>query len=666
MDQLILFILLGLGPGALYAGLAQSLVLTHRGAGIINVSAGAMAMWGAYTFYGLRSGHLLLPLYYPGVGGPVPVIPAFLLSVALSALLGALIDVAVFKWLRKSAPLAKLVASVGLLLTVQALIVLRFGGTGQTAPPVLAGGSVHLFGGAVPLVRLEVAGLAVAVGLALTAVYRYSRFGLATRAAQEDEAEAMMSGLSPRRLSLLNTTFASALAGVVGILVAPMTQLDPTTLALAVVPALGAALIARFTSFTVAALAGLGMGALQAVALYLQTLSWFPTSNGLPMPGLADVLFFIVIAAALMWRGKSLPDRGSTVEPRLPPAPAPRRIARPTAIGVAIAAVALLVLPYDLRQGLINTLIAVIACLSLVVLTGYVGQVSLAQFAFAGLSGLVVSKLGINLGIGLPWAPLLGIAAAAVFGLVDVLPAMRVRGVHLAILTLAAAVALQNFGFHNPSWGASGLGSPVSPPKLFGINFGPSGAFPVHGDHPPSPLFGLVCLLVTAVCCVAVANLRRSGLGQRMLAVRSSERAAAAAGISVPAIKVTAFVMSAFLMGVVGVLTAYNFGSVDPANFGIVNTLVLIALAYLGGISVIKGTLIGGLLMSSGVAATIMEDYLGLPADYLLLFAGVSLVLTVTTTPGGIALAHRKSRHRDTPAAGSGTGPLPTVAEVSR
>nr|WP_237418529.1 ABC transporter permease [Actinomadura rayongensis] len=660
---MILFILLGAGPGALYAGLAQSLVLTHRGAGVINVGAGAMAMWGAYTFYGLREGHLLLPLVYPGLGGPVPVVPAFLLAVALSALLGALVDVAVLKWLRTSAPLAKLVAGVGLMLTVQALVVLRFGGTGQTAPQVLAGGSVRILGGAVPVVRLEVAGLALAAGFALAAAYRRTRFGLATRAAQENEAEAMMSGLSPRRLSLLNTTFAGALAGAVGILVAPMTQLDPTTLALAVVPALGAALIARFTSFTVAAAAGLGMGALQAVALYLQTLPWFPTSNGLPMPGLPDVLFFLVIAGALMWRGTSLPDRGAHIEPRLPPAPAPRRVARPTAIGVAVGAVALLILPFDLRQGLVNTLIAVIACLSLVVLTGYVGQVSLAQFAFAGLSGLVVSKIGIDLGIGPPWAPLLGVAAAAVFGLVDVLPAMRVRGVHLAILTLAAAVALQNFGFHNPSWGAGGLGSPVSSPVLFGIDFGPSGSFPLNAAHPPSPLFGLVCLLVTALCCVAVANLRRSGLGQRMLAVRSGERAAAAAGISVPAVKVTAFVISAFLMGVVGVLTAYNFGSVDPANFGIVNTLVLIALAYLGGISVIKGALIGGMLMSGGVAATIMEDYLGLPADYLLLFAGVSLILTVTTTPGGIALAHRKSRNG--PPAGKEPGRIAAVAEAA-
>ncbi|MFC6879409.1 ABC transporter permease [Actinomadura yumaensis] len=678
MDQVILFILLGLGPGALYAGLAQSLVLTHRGAGIINVSAGAMAMWGAYTFYGLREGHLLLPFFYPDLGGPLGVAPAFVVAVLLSALLGALIDVAVFAWLRGSAPLAKLVASVGLLLTVQAVIVLRFGGTGQTAPPVLAGGGIHMFGGTVPAVRLEVMAIAVVIGVALTAAYRYTRFGLATRAAQEDEAEAVMSGLSPRGLSLLNTTFAGALAGAVGILVAPMTQLDPTTLALAVVPALGAALIARFTSFTVAALAGLGMGALQSVALYLQTLSWFPTSKGLPMPGLPDVLFFIVIAAALMWRGNSLPGRGGHIEPRLPPAPAPRRIARPTAILVAIGAVALLVLPFDLRQGFVNTLIAVIACLSLVVLTGYVGQVSLAQFAFAGLSGLVVSKLGIHLGLGLPWAPLLGIAAAALFGLVDVLPAMRVRGVHLAILTLAAAVALQNFGFHNPSWGAGGLGSPVSSPVVFGVNLGPSGSFPLGGGHPPSPLFGLICLAVTALMCVAVANLRRSGLGQRMLAVRSSERAAAAAGISVPGIKVTAFVISAFIMGVVGVLTAYNFGSVDPANFGIVNTLVLIALAYLGGISVIKGALIGGMLMSGGVAATIMEDYIGLPADYLLLFAGVSLVLTVTTTPGGIALAHRRTGapgHGPAPTGsdpggtgtgGPGTGTAATVAEAAR
>ncbi|WP_194820491.1 ABC transporter permease [Nocardia sp. XZ_19_385] len=642
MNQLLLFILLGVGPGALYAGLAQSLVLTYRGAGVINVSAGAMAMWGAYSFYALREGHLLLPFFYPDLGGPIAVAPAFLIATVESALLGVFIDLLVFRPLRQAAPLAKLVSTVGILLTVQAVIVLRFGGQGQTAPAVLSGGTVTVFGGTVPIIRLETLVLVIVSALVLATVYRYSRFGLATRAAQEDEAEAVMAGLSPRTLSLINTTAAGGLAGVVGILVAPMTQLDPTTLTLSVVPALGAALIAKFSSFTVAAAGGIAMGAMQSVVTYLQTLPWFPTSAGLPMPGLADVAFFIVIAAALVWRGRSLPERGSYIEPRLPPAPAPKKIVKPAVVLATVAVVALVVLPFDLRQGLIITFIGLISCLSLVVLTGFVGQVSLAQYAFAGLSGLVVSKLAIHAGLGFPWGPIAGIAAATVFGFIDVLPATRVRGVHLAVLTLAAAVALQNFGFHNPSWGASGLGSPVSPPTIFGLNFGPTGSFPVNGEHQPSPLFGIVCLAVAVSMCVAVANLRRSGLGQRMLAVRSSERAAAAVGISVPGIKVTAFVISAFIMGVAGVLYAYNYGSVDPATFNIVNTLVLIALAYIGGITTIKGVVIASLLMAGGLASTIMENYIGLPSDYLLLFAGVSLVLTIAMNASGIAMARDK------------------------
>jgi branched-chain amino acid transport system permease protein len=638
MEQLLLFVVLGIGPGALIAGIALSIVLTYRGAGTINIAAGAVAMFGAYVYYGLRTGGYLF-LSALDLGGPLSTVPAFLVTVIVCGLGGALMDLTVFRPLRTASPLAKLVGTVGVLLTLQAVVILRFGGEGQSAPDVLKGGTIELFGGTVPVNRLLLVGIVVVAAVFLAAIYRYTRFGLATRAAQENEAEATLSGLSPNSLSMANSVAAWMLAGALGVLVAPLTQLDPSTLTLAVVPALGAALLARFESFTVATLAGIAMGAIRAVVTYLQTKPWFPQSGGLPMPGVPELIYFVVIAGALVWRGKSLPERGAFVEARLPAAPAPRRIALPALIVTVVCVVGLLTFPFDMRQALINSLIGVIACLSLVMLTGFVGQVSLAQYALAGVAGLVMSKLAIHAGIGFPIGPAIGIVAATALGMLAALPALRVRGVQLAVLTLAAAVAIASFGFDNPSWGAGGNGSPVPEPHLLGIDVGPRASFPINGDQLPSPVFGFLCLAVVIGLAMLVASVRRSGLGQRMLAVRSNERAAAGAGVSPRTVKLTAFGLSAMIAAVAGTLYGYNFGSVDATRFSSLNTLALIAFAYIGGITTIKGAVIAGLLITEGLMGHIGEKYIGIPGSYQLLLAGVSLVLTVAMNPSGIALA---------------------------
>jgi branched-chain amino acid transport system permease protein len=637
MESLLLFVLLGIGPGGLIAGIALSVVLTYRGSGVINIAAGAMAMVGAYLFYGLRTdGYVLFSVF--DLGAPLSTAPALLLTLALCAALGWVFDAVVYRPLRTSPPVAKLVASVGVLLFLQAVIVLRFGGNGQAAPQVLGGGAVDMLGGAVPTSRFILMGMVLAVAAGLAAIYRYTRFGLATRAAQEHETEAMHAGLSPSRLSGVNGMLAAVVAGALGVIVAPLTQLDPITLTLAVVPALGAALLARFTSFTVAALAGLGMGVIQAVVTYLQTKAWFPTTGGLPMPGVPQLIYFLIIAVALIWRGKSLPVRGSLVEPRLPAAPVPVRLLRPAAIGAVVVVIAFLLLPYDFRQALIISLIGSVACLSLVVVTGFVGQVSLAQFALAGVSGLTVSKFATDLGIGFPLGPLAGIVVATLFGLVMALPVLRVRGVQFTIVTLAAAVAIEAFGFDNASFGGGVNGSPVPEPTLFGLDLGTRADFPINGGQLPSPVFGFGCLAVLIVVALAVGLLRRSSLGQEMLAVRSSERASAGSGLSPGWVKLVAFGIGGAIAAVAGVLYAYNFGSVDTGHFGLLNALSLVAFAYLGGITTIKGSLIAGFLITGGVGSHILEAWFGVPTDYQLLVAGIALVATIVMNPSGIAL----------------------------
>ena len=628
MDQVLLFALLGLGTGALIAGLALGVVLTYRGSGIINLATGAVAMVAGYSFWSLKSG------FY---GFTMGTAPALVVTIFVSVLVGVLMEVLVFRPLRTASPLAKLVASLGILLTLQAAMLLGFGTSAKQPPDIFPTNTVTVFDVTIPVNRFWLAGVVIVIAIVLVALYRWTRFGLATRAASENEVAGMLAGLSPNRLSMANTVLAAVVAGGMGVLAAPLVQLDSTSLPLQIVPALAAALFARFTSLGIACIAGLLIGIAQSLLYYASTLSWFPTDNGNALPGMQALLTFVIIVIALFWRGSSLPGRGELVEKRLPAAPRPERVLRPAAFFGPFAVLLLIVLPYDYRQALMLSLIGMVVCLSLVVITGFVGQVSLAQVALAGVSGFVVSHLIVDAGVGFPWGPLAGSVAAAALGLLVGASALRVRGVSLAVVTLAAAVAIEQFGFNNTTWGAGSTGSPVEQPTLAGLKIGSNAAFRGIDDKLPSPVLGFVFVFVVIILCLFVANLRRSTLGQRMLAVRSNERAAAAAGVSVRNVKFVAFALSSFIAGTAGWMYAYNFGSVSASRFGILIALAFVAFAYIGGITMVSGAVFGGLIATEGLFPHFFESMLGISGTWTLLFGGLVLIVNLIAFPEGVA-----------------------------
>src|SRR5215210_5849737 len=436
MKDIILFVLLGLGAGAVIAGIAMAVVVTYRGSGIINLSTGAISMVAAYSFWSLKSG------YFHVTFGTVP---AAAVTMLVAILVGVFSELLVFRPLRTSSPLAKLVASLGILSILQATMLLWFGSASQSIPSVFPKNFVHVFGTPFPVSRFWMAGLVVLAAVALTALYRWTRFGLATRAAAENEVYGMLAGLSPSQLSMANTVLASALAGAMGIVAAPLAQADSSTLVLFVVPALAAALFAGFTSLGIACIAGFGVGIGQSLMSYVSTLSWFPTDKGNPLPGVQALLTFVLLVVALSLRGRRLPTRGELVEKRLPTAPRPQQLAQPAALLAVVGVALLVVLPFGYRQALMLSLVGMVVCLSLVVITGFVGQVSLAQVTLAGVSGFVVSRLFVEAGVGFPWGPLAGSLVATLLGLVTGMSALRVRGVSLAVVTLAGAVAIEQF-----------------------------------------------------------------------------------------------------------------------------------------------------------------------------------------------------------------------------
>ena len=636
MQQILLFILLGLGSGALIAGIALAVVLTYRGSGVINLSTGAIAMLGGYAFWALSAGKFTT----------LPTAVALPLSLLFVLVVGAITEFAVYRPLRNSSPLAKLVASLGVLLIAQSAMILAFGVTPQPEPGILPTNVVHIFGAVVPIDRFILTGLVIAAAAGLAALYKWTRFGLATRAVAENEAAAMLGGLSPNVISLVNTLLASLLAGALGILAASITQLDPQTLPLQIIPALAAALIAWFTSFGVACAASFGIGIMYSLVQYASAQSWFPQSGGVSLPGVTDLLAFLIIVAVLFWRGSRIPGRGELVERRLPEAPRPQHLMRTGLICGLVGAVLLIVFPFDFREALINTLIGALMALSLVVVTGFVGQISVVQLALAGAAGFTISHMATNFGITFPVAALAGIAVAVVIGLITAISAVRVRGVSLSVVTLAGAVAIENFGFVNSTWGGGLAGSPVPEPKWFGLNLGPSAPFRGIDGNLPSPVFGWVALICCVLLMVAVGYIRRGQLGQRMLAVRSNERAAAASAINPRTVKLYAFGIAAGIAGVGGVLYAYNFGSVSADRFGAVTALSLIAFAYAGGITFISGAVFAGLLSAQALIPYALDKWFGLNGNWFLLVGGVLLIFTLLQNPEGVAGDFYRRTHK--------------------
>jgi len=657
LDQVILFILLGLGSGALIAGIAVGVVVVYRGSGIINLALGGYAMLAGYAFWALNTDQL---------GFTLGKAPALIASLVFLELVVVVIELGLFRPLRNSPPLGKMVASLGVLLTLQAAMLLAFTTLPHLEPQVLPQQTVRLLGGVVPVDRFILSGIVIVAAALIAAAYKWSRFGVATRATSESEVSGMLRGLSPTKLALTNSLMAALIAGIVGIIAAAITELDTSTLPLQIVPALAAALLAGLTSITVACVAGFGIGVLFSLITWMSGMSWFPTTAGAPIPGVPDLLTLLIIIAAMYLRGARLPGRGQLVERRLPEVPRPKRLAS-IALPLALAcAVALIVLPFDFRQALVNSEIGAVMALSLVVITGFVGQISVVQLSLAGVTGFVISRLATDHGVPFPWAPLVGIAAAVVLGLVTAVSALRVRGVSLVIVTLAGAVAISNFFFNNSAIGAGTSGSPVPNLEFLGLNLGPNSSFRGLDGNIPSPVFGWVALVITVLVCLMVGYVRRGGIGLRMLAVRSNERASAAAAVSPRNVKLIAFGISSFIAGVAGALYAYSSGSVSPNSFDAVTSLSLIAFAYAGGIALISGAVFAGLISSQALLPYALEKWFGVNGNYALLFGGVVLIITLLQNPEGVMGTLYKRTHKKAPIVAPMEAPTPAAPRSVR
>ena len=634
MSSYILFLLLGLGSGAVYAVLGLGLVLKYRSAGVVDFGHGAVAMFCAYVYIELRSsGELQFPwiiiphqVRIAGSTG-LATVPCIIITLVYAAILGLIFYMAIYRPLRTAPALARVGASIGVLLALQSIALLNYSTFAVSSPPILPDTPIHVAGLFVPSDRLYLAGLTILVGIVLAAVYRFTRFGRVTRAAVENERGAALLGHSASRIAAYNWVLATVLAAAAGILILPISTLNPGTYTLFIVPALGAALLGRFSSFGAVVAGGLGIGMLQSETVKLQGVwTW------LPQTGLQDGLPFIIIMLAIVVLARRLSARGAISDIRNPMVGRPSRPAVTAGGSVVVGIIALLVLSAQYRAALDSSLITACICFSVVIITGYVGQISLAQNGMAGISAFMVTHIASSLGIGFPFGLILAALCAVVVGVVIGLPAVRVRGVNLAVATLAVATALDALLFNNTSFSGGYTGRNVGAPHLLGLNLGPVGS----GQDTQRVAFGIMIVIVVAALGLFTARLRLGRLGRAFLAVRSNERAAASVGIDVARTKLFAFGIAAFIAGIGGGLLAYQQQNVNAATFTTFTSLTILAITYVGGVGRITGALAAGALLSSnGLVPTLLNNVFNF-GQYQTLIAGVLLTITAVANPDGM------------------------------
>ncbi|WP_032368333.1 branched-chain amino acid ABC transporter permease/ATP-binding protein [Rhodococcoides fascians] len=649
MLELLAFAVLGLGVGAAYSLAAQGIVAIYRGSGIVNFAQGAVGMVGVFLAWEL-------------IKEGVPYFVACAIALLTCAALGAMIHLLIMRPLRTAATITRLVATLGVLVTIQGAALIRYGSVrADSAEPLpsfplpdflLRAGTdkprnlVLFTSGAdevsISADRLWTVVLAVLVTVGLWALYKYTRFGLNTTAAAENERVAGSLGLSSDRLAVINWALGSSLAAVAAILVAPFFGgLTVSALTSLVLAALAAALVGSFRSFPATFGAAMFMGIAYAVIPSWSGMEWLTSWVGSPT-ALANAFPLFVIVAVMVFRGRNLPMRGHILEKM--PAVGTGRIRWPFLVGaVVIAALAIFLLPGTWTGPLIVSFATAIILLSLVVLIGYAGQVSLAQFALAGIGAYIAVRLVYDLNFPFVLALVVAVVGAAAVGFVFGLPAVRTRGINLAIITLGLGVAAEALVFNNqklanPQSGEAGLrqGFPIlnsgGELNLFGLDVNAV-------DH--AERYAVICLVLLVVLVLAVSNLRRGRVGRRLIAVRANERAASAMGISVIGVKLYAFVMSSAIAAVGGVLLAFRGASAvfDAGDFTFMQSINAVAFGVIGGIGYLVGPVFGSQFFQGGVGNQLITSIFD--ADdiyaYLPLIGGISLLFMLLTGQDGVA-----------------------------
>jgi sulfate-transporting ATPase len=616
------FVLLGAATGALTALVALGIVLVYRTSGVLNFSAGALGGIAAYVCYNLRDG---------GMATAVAVALGLLAGVGLG-----LLTYLVMALLRGASRLARLIATLGLFSTFQAFMVLRWGVDLRQPRSLMPSKNVTLFGDLIiGRDRLVLIGVALLLAAVLRIIYSGTLFGLATSAVAENRRVAASAGWSPARIEMANFAIAGGLSALAAILLAPIVGLNAAVLSLAVLPALAAALVGRFSSFGVTVLAALGIGIVQSeISLFQPDIAKALGVSAASLTGLVAAVPLAIILVYMIATGRSRLQRGETMA-RLPLPGSGRVSLLPLVVGVVMA-VALLAGVDTWADALITTFAIGIILFSVIVVAGYAGQLSLCQFALAGLGAWMAARLMSANGWGFEAAMLAAVIGTTLVGVVVALPAIRTRGSFLAIATLAIALMFNALIFTNSAVTGGVRGLPIEHLSFAGVDLDPLG-------HPQR--YGAFVLVFLVVVGLLVANLRRGRVGARLLAVRSNERAAASLGINVIAAKVYAFAVAAAIAALGGVLLSMRQSNVQFAQYNVFGSVLLIQYAVVGGIAWVSGAAVSAAGAPTAVGSVIFAKIVPSGTDivsWLAVLSGVGAISVLRQAPDGVAALYSR------------------------
>jgi ABC-type branched-subunit amino acid transport system ATPase component/branched-subunit amino acid ABC-type transport system permease component len=582
VTQFLSYVLPGVPYGCTYALMAVGLVLTYRASGVFNLAFGAQAYVSAVVFS-------------IAVHDGWPVWAAFVVAVVTAGpAIGLVVERFLFRYTRTAGPLVKLVPALGLLIAIPSITQMAIG-TATRVPAALVLNPEHVYfhlaSSAVSGEELSTTVVTVVVVAALAVLLRSRGLGLRMRAVVESPRMAELAGVQSDRTSAVAWALSSLFAGLAGVLLAPIyAQLGSSDFTALLVAAIAAAAVGGFESLPLTLAGGIGLGVVQEV------IGGYLPSGTILSSGLRPAFPFVVLAVVLVARG-TLRHAGA-VDPLAscdPPTVAFRPPSRLTEVAVGsrtfgvlaaglLVAVTLLVVPGNWEFVFTQGVVLAIIFLSITLLTGMGGQISLCQAAFAGAGAFTAGQLAMHFGTSVLLGTVLGGLLAAALGALVALPTLRLGGIAVGLLTLSFALVADNVLFLYPWAGNGATGLSVPRPVIGSVSFAGNGAF-----------FWLV-LAVLAVLAGAVKLLQGGTFGQELAALRGSEKGSAAIGVDVLRLRVVVFALSAGIAGIGGALYASLEQSVSPNDFNYQFSLVYVVVVAAVGVYSVAGAVEAGVL----------------------------------------------------------------------
>lgn len=568
MQEIFVTILLALPAIGAYAINAIGIVVVYRASKVLNLAHGGMTMLAAYAAYQFVEWNLPRPIGLLG-------------GIVVSVALALFVERYFVRRLRAGGPTAQTIGTVAALTLMVAVAGRYWGTTPRLSVPVFPEKGFEVANTVITVGQIGLFLSMLVIAALLYAILQRTYLGLVLRGTAENRTAASLMGADPDRMTQLAWAIGGAMAGIAGEMLAAVGSLHPYNLALAALPAYVAALIGGMNSLPAAVGGAAVVGLMQGLIPLLGPLERLEGNTQL---AIAVVALMVMASRGARFAGVGGGEAALETQ-RSTDTRARRR-------WIIVAGTALALSPWFVSFSLLGNLntaaIYAIVAVALVLLTGWVGQISLAHAAFAGvgafMTGIFTNSLNIPFPLNLPLSAAAAGAAAALLGVV----ALRVRGLYLAVATLIFAWVAEQFLFRQ-SWLTS---EAFVTPELLGRE----GGFPPFIDLSNRRVFFYVAWATVLLVVFLAANLRDTKIGRAFFAVRGSEIAAASLGIDVTRFKLLAFVLSGTIAGIAGNLMMLQSNGVTPDQFEVTDSLFFLAVLVVGGVESLGGAIAAALL----------------------------------------------------------------------